>query len=145
MGRLRSGHHPELKYWLHKIGRAVDTICRKCGIGEETAELVVFDCPGVNHPLDDPTPPDTLAKNPQKKIANAGEVYLRPRPTRCLTAGYRHHLIYPSNLSPPTHSPIPSNTSQCPTILPSFPVSSTLILSNFPRLSAQQQQQRQRR
>ena len=24
MGRLRSGHHPEIKYWLHKIGRAVD-------------------------------------------------------------------------------------------------------------------------
>ena len=27
IGRLRSGHHPEHKYWLHKIGCAVDTIC----------------------------------------------------------------------------------------------------------------------
>ena len=34
MGLLRSGHNPELKYWLYKIGRAVDTVCWKCGIGE---------------------------------------------------------------------------------------------------------------
>ena len=34
MGRRRSGHHPELKYWMHKIRHAVGTICRICRIGE---------------------------------------------------------------------------------------------------------------
>ena len=28
LGRLRSGHHPDLKYWLFKIGRVPDIICR---------------------------------------------------------------------------------------------------------------------
>ena len=50
MGRQRSGHHPELKYWLHKIGRVVDTICRKCGIGDETAEHVVYEFHSIHHP-----------------------------------------------------------------------------------------------
>ena len=38
--RLRSGHHPHLKYWLAKINLAADTICRKWG---ETAEHVIYD------------------------------------------------------------------------------------------------------
>ena len=33
MSRLGSGHHPDLKYWLHKIGRALDIVCWKCGMG----------------------------------------------------------------------------------------------------------------
>ena len=43
IGRLRSGHHPDLKYWLHKIQRAVDAISIKCGVGEEKTEHVVHD------------------------------------------------------------------------------------------------------
>ena len=66
MGLQRNCHHTELKYWLRKIGRAVDTICRKCGIGEQTAEHVVYDCPSVHHPPHEPTPSDTLAKDPKK-------------------------------------------------------------------------------
>ena len=50
MGRLRCGHHRELKNWLHKIGRAVDTVSGKCRIGEETAEHVVYDYPIIHHP-----------------------------------------------------------------------------------------------
>ena len=34
--RLTSGHHSELRYWQHKIGRTVDTICRKCGVGGDS-------------------------------------------------------------------------------------------------------------
>ena len=30
----------DLKYWLHKIGKVLDTVCRKCGIGAETVEQV---------------------------------------------------------------------------------------------------------
>ena len=62
---LRSGQHLKLKYWLYKIGRAVDSICRKCGIGEDTAEHVMYDCPRIHHQPHEPTPHDTLAKDPQ--------------------------------------------------------------------------------
>ena len=93
---LRSGDHPELKYWLHKIELTLDTIYRKCGLGEETAEHVVHDCPRIHHPPNEPTPADTLAKDSE----NMGEVDLCPRFTWCLTARNHHHLIYPSRSSP---------------------------------------------
>ena len=63
LGRLRSGHHPELKYWLAKINRAVDTICRKCGLGDETAEHAIYKCPRIHRPPAEPPPPDTMALN----------------------------------------------------------------------------------
>ena len=81
MCRLISGHHPEFKYWLHNIGRAVDTICRKCGVREETAEHVMHDCSSIHRPPHQPTPPDTLARDPLKGSENIGEVDLRPRST----------------------------------------------------------------
>ena len=68
MGRLISGHHLDLKYCLHKIGRAIDAICRKCGVEEETAEHVVYDWPRIHHPSHEPTTPDALAKDPQKEL-----------------------------------------------------------------------------
>ena len=33
VSRQRSSHHSDLKYWLHNFGRALDTVCRKCGMG----------------------------------------------------------------------------------------------------------------
>ena len=51
-----------------KWGCAVDTICRKCGIWKETAEHVVYDCPTIHHPPHEPTPPDTLTKDPNKVL-----------------------------------------------------------------------------
>ena len=36
--RQRRVHHPNLKYWLYKIGRALDTIRQQCGMWEETVE-----------------------------------------------------------------------------------------------------------
>ena len=65
LGRLRSGHHPELKYWLAKINRAVDTICRKCGLGDETAEHAIYKCPRIHRPPAEPSSSDTMALNPK--------------------------------------------------------------------------------
>ena len=65
LGRLRSGHHPEVKYWLAKINRAVDTICRKCGLGDETAEHVIYKCLRIHRPPAEPPSPDTMALNPK--------------------------------------------------------------------------------
>ena len=31
--RQRNDHHADLKYWLHKIGWALDAVRRKCGVG----------------------------------------------------------------------------------------------------------------
>ena len=68
MGRLRSGNNADLMYWLHIIGCAVDNICRKCGVGVETAKHVVYDYPRIHHPPHEPTPPDTLVKDPKKVV-----------------------------------------------------------------------------
>ena len=46
--RLRNGHHRYLKYWLHKISTALDNICRKCGMGEETGEHTMGECPQIH-------------------------------------------------------------------------------------------------
>ena len=65
LGCLRSGHQPELKYWLAKINIAVETICRKCGLGDETAEHVMYKCPRIHRPPAEPPLPDTMALNPK--------------------------------------------------------------------------------
>ena len=41
ISRLRSDHHTDLKCWLHKIGRALDTVCRKICMREDTVEHVM--------------------------------------------------------------------------------------------------------
>ena len=64
-GRLRFGHHMELKYWLAKINRAVDTICRKCVLGDETAEYTIYKCPRIHRPPAEPPLPNTMALNPK--------------------------------------------------------------------------------
>ena len=68
MDWLRSGHHPDHKYCLHKIGRGVDANCRKCGVGEETAEQVVHDSPRINQPQHEATPSNALAKDSKKAL-----------------------------------------------------------------------------
>ena len=68
LSRLRSGHHPELKYWQHKIGRATDVTCRKCGIGEETAEHALFLCPRLE-PLHGSVSSRTLLERWEKWLA----------------------------------------------------------------------------
>ena len=62
---FRSSHHSELKYWLAKINRAVDTITRKCGLGDETAEQAIYKCPRIHRPPAEPPPPNTMALNPK--------------------------------------------------------------------------------
>ena len=68
MGRLRSVLDPDRMYWLHKVGLEVGVIYKKCEVGKETAEHVVYDCPRIRHPPHEPTPPDTLANDPQKVV-----------------------------------------------------------------------------
>ena len=41
ISRLKCGHHPDLKYWLNKIGRAQDTVCHEFGMEEETVEHAI--------------------------------------------------------------------------------------------------------
>ena len=50
ISRLKSDHHPDQKYWLHKIGRVLDTVCRKCGMGKETVEHTMGECPRFHQP-----------------------------------------------------------------------------------------------
>ena len=115
MGHLRSGLHPGLTYWLHKIVCAVDTICRKCRVGKETAKHV-YDCPLVHHLPHEPATPDTSERS-TKGSANMGKVYLRPRPT-CL-----------SQESPPPNLPIQPLT--IPPIRPSHRMLHNAILPSF--------------
>jgi ribonuclease HI len=49
IARLRCGHHPELGYWMKKIGQETPDGCRLCGMDEEeTTEHVMIVCPGVH-------------------------------------------------------------------------------------------------
>ena len=68
ISRLRSGHHPDLKYWLHEIGRALDTVCRKCGMGKETVEHIMGECPRIHHPAAHLPEPFLNATNPRKAL-----------------------------------------------------------------------------
>ena len=68
LGRLRSGHLPELKYWLAKIIRAVDTICGKYGLGDETADHAIYKCPRIHRPTAEPPLPDTMVLNPKLSL-----------------------------------------------------------------------------
>ena len=65
LARLRSNHHPELKYWLAKINREVDTICRKCGLGDKTAEHAIYKCSRIHRPPAEPPPLYTMALIPK--------------------------------------------------------------------------------
>ena len=64
INRLRSGHHPKLKYWLHVIGRALDTVCLKCCIGEGTVVHVMGECPRIHHPTAKLSEPCLIEMNP---------------------------------------------------------------------------------
>ncbi|XP_077589443.1 uncharacterized protein LOC144207684 [Stigmatopora nigra] len=47
VSRLRSGHHPDLRYWQNLINSEESTQCRGCEMGQETAEHVLLECPAV--------------------------------------------------------------------------------------------------
>ena len=66
MSRLRSGHHADLKYWLHKIGRALDTVSQKCGMREGSVEHAIGESPWIHHPATQISEPYLIATNPSK-------------------------------------------------------------------------------
>ena len=68
ISRLRSGHHPDLKYWLHKIGRVLDTVCWKCGMGEETVENLMGEYPRNYNPAAQLQELYLLDTNPHKAM-----------------------------------------------------------------------------
>ena len=80
ISRLRSGHHPDLKYWLHMIGKSLDTVCRKYGAVEETVERSMGECPRIHHPTSQLPKPYLIATNPSK-------------PWRCGSCG-KQNLIF---------------------------------------------------
>ena len=45
ISRLRSGHHPDLNHWRHKIGLTSDDTCRGCGRAPETTQHIFEQCP----------------------------------------------------------------------------------------------------
>ena len=63
LGRLRSGHHSKLKYWLAKSNRAVDIICWKYGLGDETAEHAIYKCFRMHRPPAEPPLCNTMERN----------------------------------------------------------------------------------
>ena len=65
---LRSGLHPDMKYWLHKIGRALDTVCWKCGMGEETVEHVMGECHRIQHTRAQLPEPYLITTTPLKPL-----------------------------------------------------------------------------
>lgn len=48
LSRLRSGHHQDLRYWQHKVGREESDLCRLCGGASETSEHVLTECPAMH-------------------------------------------------------------------------------------------------
>ena len=58
ISRLRSSHHPDLKYWLHKTGWYV----------EETVEHAMGECPPIHHPANKLPEPYIIATNPLKAL-----------------------------------------------------------------------------
>ena len=56
MSRLRSGHHPNLRYWTHKVGKDESDQCRLCNTGKETAEHVIMHCPATTPTHHEDTP-----------------------------------------------------------------------------------------
>ena len=51
LARLRSGHHPALRGYLHRLDPDVDPTCPKCRLADQTLELWLLDCPGTSSSL----------------------------------------------------------------------------------------------
>ena len=68
LSRLRSGHHPKLRYWRAKIEEETELECRICGIGPETSIHVMTDCPGMKDTYPEDWKPHDLVKRPKQAI-----------------------------------------------------------------------------
>lgn len=68
LSRLRSGHHPALRYWRHKMNLEAETGCRVCGGAEETALHALTDCDAVKHMYPQGWKPHGLVTDTRKAL-----------------------------------------------------------------------------
>ena len=68
VSRLKNGHHQDLKYWLHKTGRALDTDCHRCGMAKETVEHAMGECVQIYHPATKLPEPYLTVTSPLKAL-----------------------------------------------------------------------------
>ena len=68
ISRIRSGHHPELQYWQHKIGTIENDSCRLCGMAPETTQHIYVECPSMTDQRDEGWTLQILIKDPVKAL-----------------------------------------------------------------------------
>ena len=64
--RLRSGHHPDLRYWRHKLGLEDSDKCRLCDMDIETGHHVICECPALQHYRPVAEDPHNIIHNDEK-------------------------------------------------------------------------------
>ena len=68
ISKLKSGHHPGQKYWLHNIVRGHDTVSWKHAMLEETVEKIMGECPQSHHHANQLPKSYQIATNPLKAL-----------------------------------------------------------------------------
>ena len=66
--RVRSGHHPDVRYWRKKLGLSETDICRLCEMAVETTLHVLGECPAMRHLYPSDWRPRMLIERPEKTL-----------------------------------------------------------------------------
>ena len=66
--RVRSGHHPDVRYWRKKLGLSETHICRLCEMAVETTLHVLGECPAMRHLYPSDWRPRMLIERPEKTL-----------------------------------------------------------------------------
>ena len=68
ISRLRSGHHPELRFWRKKTNEIEDDTCRLCGTENEAAEHLLIKCPGIRDTIPQEWDLPNFVSDPKKAL-----------------------------------------------------------------------------